>query len=507
MTTPEPSAYKAALKSEEVPAALNERVLTRANELRLSDKPGVPTPTPPRTLRASRPGPLVSRRALVTGGAALAGAAVLGLGLRALTGREAVPSPAAAPRFGLQVALAAEGALPATTFELEPTTRGLIPVDTMPTNSSLIMNLLVEGDDIESVTYRIDQTPTVATAVNILVVDAGRGTGHAMQVQSERPAVAFCECKRYASHMAPVPQQPLTSFEEAQAWQASLTQSELIWGDDAETPNSELEIDYSAGPVIYVAVPSESGEFTATSQFTADARQQSAANGVLSPQGNPYMLSICIPADEFYASDPLLELYCAYQTAALECGKIQQEELLATTQPPAPAAENNSLEWTRGITGGPVSQRAFEAQGRLLEAQSDLAGALFELRDSHPAAFYEWVRACYVKHMLLVAQVFSKTTFAVEATFADGSAAVRSYCIDPVGDFESVVGERFDGLFAYNGYTLDEAEGVLDPNGKPFAVDRFGNLPFWDFAMGEPDPQSPDPRLHQPLFTITDVTV
>jgi len=45
-----------------------------------------------------------------------------------------------------------------------------------------------------------------------------------------------------------------------------------------------------------------------------------------------------------------------------------------------------------------------------------------------------------------------------------------------------------------------------DRNGRQVDFSHLWRLPFWDFVTGEPDPDAADQRLHEPLFTIRNIT-
>ena len=123
---------------------LNGRVLARVHELRAAEEAG-----------AAR-GPFVTRRVALAGAAGCAVAAGLALGLPALLRPRG--SDAGSP-FGLVIAHAAEVG---DVVAVEATPDGLMPQDgTYGSYLKLSLNLSATGEGLESVTYRVTDSPVV----------------------------------------------------------------------------------------------------------------------------------------------------------------------------------------------------------------------------------------------------------------------------------------------------------------------------------------------------------
>jgi len=103
-----------------------------------------------------------------------------------------------------------------------------------------------------------------------------------------------------------------------------------------------------------------------------------------------------------------------------------------------------------------------------------------------------WLRSCHAKALRLAADTLSRAVLDVEATFDDGSRALRSYRISAVEGLEEVADARFDALLGRYGLSWK----AFEP----------GAAPYGDFAWHAPAADEPDPRLTAPLFAITDVT-
>ena len=487
MTSFDSSKLCDALK-QEVPAGLDERVIERVDAL--GQQAGFAEARGQRGRVLSAP---VSRRGVLAGAAAAAaglGAAALGLRFWVGdSGGELAGLPSSGRAFGLQVAMAAESSgVSQEVFALEPTAKGLVPVgETSGRVADLRMNLAVVGEGLASVRFAISQTPEATTYLDTAVVDLERGMGYTSAEYQTVPAVGFHEGKRYVELHEP--EYPVfSSAEEARAWseeQMALSYAERTWSEDAAVPDSELEVDYASGLVRYLSAPGEEGQSVpSTSEFEVEVEPGASGCSGLSRNGNPYLLHVCIPMDEFYASDPILQLIDAYDRAERDYGAVYARHIDSVG-----ALFIDQHEEVRA-----ASQARFDAQ-------SALVSALGELRSSE-RAFYEWVRACYGTHLRLVARMLEETTLGVEATYLDGSGDLRRYCVRSVADFDTVVANRFDALFTYNGYTLVESEGIYDRNGRPLDLSLLSQLPFWNFVTGEPDPNAPDPRLKVPLFEI-----
>ena len=465
--------YSRVFKRHDPPAGLDERVMERVESLRAAAPRSCPQP------RA-----YVSRRALVTAGArAVAGLGVGGAALLRLVGggsggdagRPAAPSERA---FGLQVAYASNGAS-GEVFSLEPTARGLVPVSA-GRMTQLLLNLVVEGEDIEGLEYRIAETPHFEET-NLMA-----GETEATEVAS----VAFVEGKRVVKPF--VADQPDVSFateEEARAWSEETSAAELMWGgDEAATSDSELAIDYGEGIVAYAPAVLEGAEpAQPQTSFAVDAERHASGNDGMSERGNPYLLEIALPSDSYYAIDPVVALVGAYNEA-----------------------HARYLTWSSEHPDEARSSVVLDPEGRELEqASRDAWGAasraLGELRSGPVEEFYDWMKTCYGACMDLVGATLEDAVVTVEASFADGTSALRAYRFVRADGFAEAVSDRFDALFEYNGFSIVSCDGVFNAAGQRVTLGVEG-APFWDFVAGEPDPDYDDERLRVSLFSIADVT-
>ena len=474
--------FASACRPVEPPAGLDDRVLERIEGLRAE--------TAPVRMGAAmgmrfRPAPArISRRALVgVGATALAGAGLLGFALPRMLGEgdgDAASRMAGGSRgprdFGLQVAYADDGSS-GTVFELEPTAEGLVPVEA-GLGTKLRMNFSARGDGIESLTYRISETPRHR-------VEYGGGT------VEEIPAVRFIEAVRHLSPFVfEAPDVSFASQEEAMAWAESQTYADMMWGG-AEVSDTELSIDYDAGIVTYSPAPEDSGEPSEPfDEFAVSAERHATGADGVSERGNPYLLTVSIvDRDDFYGSgDEILSLLGAYWRAVeeysawcVEHGEVALSSL-AILDP-----EGRALQQT------------------YFEAQSAVSGAIGELRSASAEDFVAWMRDCYRVALGLSADILEQTVLTVEAAFEDGAAAERAYRIVRADGFEDAVADRFDAMFDYNGYTIVLGEGVFDKVEQytPLSIE---GAPLWDFVSGEPDPDAEDERLRRPLFAIEDIT-
>ena len=183
------AAYRGMLEEISNDEELDGRVMARVHDLRSGQQEAenVQHATGQRT-SATRQVPLLrspayTRRAIVTAGAAIAGCALLGVAVplaRTLNMRgsdesenpDSTQTPAGSARgqavsphedvqsFGLAVANADEvGAGTRATFELAPTSSGLVPVELSATTSVLMLNLATTGAGLEYLNYVIQQAP------------------------------------------------------------------------------------------------------------------------------------------------------------------------------------------------------------------------------------------------------------------------------------------------------------------------------------------------------------
>lgn len=464
--------YSRVFKRHDPPAGLDDRVMERVESLRAAAPRSCPQP------RA-----YVSRRALVTAGAlAVAGLGVGGAALLRLVGggsggdvgKSAAPSERA---FGLQVAYASDGAS-GEVFSLEPTARGLVPVSAGRT-TQLLLNLVVEGEDVEGLEYRIAETPRFEE-VNLMAGETE---------PTEVASVAFIEGKRLVKpFVADRPDVSFATEEEARAWSEETPAAELMWGDEAAASDSELAIDYGEGIVTYAPAVLEGAELAQPqTSFVVDAERHASGNDGMSERGNPYLLAIALPSDSYYAIDPVVALVGAYNEA-----------------------HARYLAWSDEHPDEARSSVVLDPEGRELEqASQDAWGAasraLGELRSGPVEEFYDWMKACYAACMDLVSATLEDAVVTVEARFADGTSALRAYRFVRAGGFAEAVPDRFDALFEYNGFSIVSGDGVFNAAGQRVTLGLEG-VPFWDFVAGEPDPDHDDERLRVPLFAIADVT-
>lgn len=479
------------------PAELDARVVERIAGLRSGVR------------RPLRSGAACTRRRFVLAGAAVAACAGVGLVGALRLGRDgfdetdaAVSGSSAVPSFSLQVARASEAdttgtPAPVRAFELDPTARGLVPVGTSGgVCTKFRMNFAVEGADVTSVAYR-----AVGGRATYTAAMSGLNAGVAYDT------VRFQESRRYVNRFneegfVVENPDPAMGADELAAYLASdevQRASNAYFYGDASVSDAELDIDYAAGIVEYVAALEEDGVtwVAPATSFASAVEQHAAGMDGYSRRGNPYLLVVESPAEEFYASDPVLALYRDYR----EAFETQLREVAERR-----AGDGRFAGQTFASDGGDmVDVRDLEGLQRVRDAKAAVEDALAELRRDGDGAFIDWMRSCYRTYLAMTADTLGRATLEVEATSSDGSAALRVYRIDPVEGFDGVVERRFDALLAYNGYQVVPGDGVFDRTGRRVEL-GVDSLPFWNFVAGEPDPDDPDPRLHEPLFAITDVT-
>lgn len=213
-----------------------------------------------------------------------------------------------------------------------------------------------------------------------------------------------------------------------------------------------------------------------TTSFELDANLVPAAGTVESARGNPYLLVVHIPMEEFLSSDPLLELYAEYLSAQSYLEDSQDDP------------------WNKHV----AREKLAEAQNRYQQSLGDL----YAEKD----AFFSWMSSCYCACLELAGHVLSRSWIEVEAIFDDGSRTIRDYLIRPVENFSTAIKHRFEALI--------ETRNIIQSN-DGFLYDASGNriepyldgAPFWSFVDGEPLYPSDDERLAVPLYRILDVTI
>ena len=487
------AAYRGMLEEISNDEELDGRVMARVHDLRsvqqgAEDARRATGRRTSATRRVPRPRSSVcTRRAIVTAGAAIAGCALLGVAVplaRTLNMRgpdesknpDSTQMPADAARgqgatpyegvqsFGLAVANADEvGAGTRATFELAPTSSGLVPVELSATTSVLMLNLATTGAGLEYLNYVIQQAPD-AEGPYPLGGSLDEITS-AIYFQPWYPYVEMAD-EQAASTSRDASSQKVTRYtpNQAQAQPNSIP--------DWVTPEQrESYVSYSPASTSFAATPyaHASGNDGTMLRQGMDSDDPSAAH---------QMIIVRIPKDEFWQSDPILSLFRAWIDATPYGYSFGEAGLEALTRASRELADYATME-TPGF--------------------AELSDALCELA-ADGQALYDWIRSCYQTHMRLMGETLAQAEITAGANFRDGTYQRRAYRIEPVEGLDEVVGERFDAMLELTGRQTEP-----DTASEAHVFDLSG-FPFWDFVSGEPPQDIDDPRLSAPLFTITDVT-
>lgn len=140
--------------------------------------------------------------------------------------------------------------------------------------------------------------------------------------------------------------------------------------------------------------------------------------------------------------------------------------------------------WLDAEVSGEGSTVALAAQ----EAYESLFSEVAVTNESMAA----WLRSINRSSLGFAADVLAQVVLQVDATFADGSTARRSYRLEPVEGFADVADARFDALVERNGLGAE----AFNPR----------TAPFWNFSGYVPAEDEADERLVAPLFAIVDIT-
>ena len=448
-------AYRAALGGTRRPAALDDRVLEEMRSESARERTACKAPR--------RDSATLTRRRFVALGAGTAVAAGLGaLGVvlplirergsnNAGGGNPVSPDGSAspgAPLFGLAVANAAEVEAGTKTFDLAPTSRGIMAAVTSRGSVSLALNYEVIGEGLEHVGYALENVPTIT--------------------------------KRYA--VGEYVEQPVAEFEECllswTSWNINGGFSEMrsfLPARRVRDRSDELDMPPAApGSVSHQHDENRSMEFAldGAEATDMDASSDDATYQVLSIQQR----------DDFWASDPVLVAYRAYED--------QRAKDLERT------GEERTIDGVTYRIEPQPSEELAQAQFAFWQAFSEV----YSDRD----AFIAWMKPLYVTALELAAQTLDNITLAIRGTFADGSEATRRYRLGLVDGYEQVAQNRFDALLEACGLTMGE-DGTYYANGNRYSIND-DQLPFFDFVAGLPPDDADDPRLQAPLFTITDIT-
>ena len=383
--------------------------------------------------------PAVSRRRLVMAGLA-AGAGVIALCVAVPLARtlnirgsdesenpDSTQTPAGSARgqavslhegvqsFGLAVANADEvGAGTRSTFELAPTSSGLVPVELSATTSVLMLNLATTGAGLEHLTYVIRQAPD-AEGPYPLGGNLDEITS-AVYFQPWYPYVEMAD-EQAASTSRDASSQKVTRYtpNQAQAQPNSIP--------DWVTPEQrESYVSYSPASTSFAAAPDAhaSGNDGTWLERGKDLDDPSAAH---------QMIIVRIPKDEFWQSDPILSLFRAWVDATPYGYSFGEAGLEALTRASRELADYATME-TPGF--------------------AELSDALCELT-ADGQALYDWIRSCYQTHMRLMGKTLAQAEITAGANFRDGTYQRRAYRIEPVEGLDEVVGERFDAMLELTG--------------------------------------------------------